>query len=386
MSGTDKKLIFIVAGEASGDALGGRLMQALKQKHGDQVDFIGIGGPMMSEQGLTSLFPMEELSLMGIFEILPHIRQLRRRVLQAAKEVNLKSPDAVITIDSPGFAHAFIKRVQVPTTKIHYVAPSVWAWKPKRVFKFKKHYDHILALLPFEPPYFEKVGLPCHFVGHSIIESGADKGEGTSFRQTYNISEKAKLLTVLPGSRRGEVERLLPIFGEAIHELFRRHKDFHCVIPAVPHLIADINYATENWPCPVTIVEGKKLETKYNAMAASNLALAASGTVALETAMASVPTVIAYKISPLTHALIRRFIKVDFGHLLNILGNRMIVPEYIQDDCTAVNLVNALEDLMVGDAASAQVEQLKTELDKLTVGGMAPSQKAAEVVWSVLSK
>ncbi|MTI09108.1 lipid-A-disaccharide synthase [Curvivirga aplysinae] len=382
----DKPLIFVVAGEASGDALGARLMKAMKRQSNNHVDFIGIGGPMMSAEGLNSLFPMEELSLMGIFEILPHIRQLRKRVLQAASVVNDQKPDAVVTIDSPGFAHAFIKRVEVKTTKIHYVAPSVWAWKPKRVFKFKEHYDHILALLPFEPPYFEKVGLPCHFVGHSILESGADQGDGASFRHRFSIPEKAKLLSVLPGSRKGEVTRLLPVFAEAVSKLVDDIPKLHCVIPAVPHLHDHIIESTTEWPCPVLVIPAKDQKLKYDSMAASNAALAASGTVALEMAMAEVPTIIAYKISPLTHFLVRRFIKVDFGHLLNILANHMIVPEFIQRHCKAKNLVRALNEILEDGKGKLQIIELKQELKKLSVDGSLPSEVAARAVLSIIQK
>lgn len=379
-----KPLIFLVAGEASGDALGARLMKALKIQSNDQMDFIGIGGPMMIEEGLNSLFPMEELSLMGLFEILPHLKQLRRRVLETATNVNQTKPDAVITIDSPGFAHAFIKRVKIDVVKIHYVAPSVWAWKPGRVHKLKEHYDHLLALLPFEPPYFEAVELPCHFVGHSILESGADKGDGKKFRIKHQIPENVKLLTVLPGSRKGEVQRLLPIFKETIRELSEDISDLHCVIPAVGHLKDEIIKSTMDWPLPVLIIPSNDQQLKYDAMAASNAALAASGTVALEMALAKVPTVIAYKISPLTHALVRRFIKVDFGHLLNILADKMIVPEFIQRDCKPKNLVPALKKVLNKIEGKQQVMALMPELNKLSVDGTVPSAKAAETVLSIL--
>ncbi len=379
-----RPLIFIVAGESSGDALGARLMKSLKLQMNDQVDFMGIGGPMMIGEGLSSLFPMEELSLMGLIEILPHLKQLRKRVIQAANEVNYNKPDMVLTIDSPGFSHAFIKRIKIKTKKVHYVAPSVWAWKPGRVHKFKKHYDHILALLPFEPPYFEKVKLPCHFVGHSILESGADLGDGPYFRKQHQISPMAKLLTVLPGSRAGEVKRLLPVFKEAVEKLSLEIEGLHCVIPTVSHLKETIIEETKNWNVPVLTIPSNDQKLKYDSMAAANVGLAASGTVALELALAKVPTVIAYKISPITHAMIRRFIKVDFGHLLNILAGKMIVPEYIQKDCTSQNLTSSLKLLFTENMGKSQILNLEEQLKKLSVNGTTPSVKAAETIIKIL--
>ena len=362
--------VFIAAGEASGDALGGRLMAALKSTPDRPVQFHGIGGPQMTEEGLTSLFPMDELSIMGLVEILPRLRHLLRRIKETADEIHRLQPDVVITIDSPGFAHQLAKKLgPVPFPKIHYVAPSVWAWKPGRVHKFKKHFDHLLALLPIEPPYFEAVGLPCHFVGHSVLESGAADGNGRRFRQKYDIAADVPLLCLLPGSRRGEITRLMPDFSRTVGILEARLPGLKVVIPTVPARAAMVREMTGSWETPPVIVEGGA--EKYDAMAACNAALAASGTVALELALARVPTVIAYRLAPLTHYIVRRLVKVDYAHLLNILMGREIVPERIQRDCRPEQLA---EDLLAlfGEGGACQIEALKPALERLNPEGGKP--------------
>lgn len=381
---TKNPLIYITAGEPSGDVLGARLMAALKARENGNIRFAGIGGDLMAEEGLVSLFPMKELSIMGLLEILPHARRLLRRIKQAAKNVDDLKPDMVLTIDSPGFAHRFAVAIKSKNiTRVHYVAPSVWAWKPKRVFKFKKHFDHLLALLPFEPPYFEKVGLPCHFVGHSIIESGADKGDGVKFRKDNNIAEDNTVLCVLPGSRSGEVGRLLPVFQQTVEKLTNQsEKPFHVVIPTVSSMADTIKKHTQNWRATVHIVEGTSV--KYDAMAASNAALAASGTVALELAMAKVPTVVAYKFSTLTHFILLRLVGDQFAHLLNIILDNEIIPERIQDDCNVENLSSDISSLL-GQKGRDQISQLKPALAQLqTPDHELPSFSAADVVLKIL--
>lgn len=377
-------LIYITAGEPSGDALGAKLMAALKERTNNKIRFMGIGGDLMAAEGLESLFPMKELSIMGLLEILPHLRRLLRRIKQAAQHVDDMKPDIVITIDSPGFSHRFvvaIKSKEIPF--VHYVAPSVWAWKPKRVFKFKKHFDHLLALLPFEPSYFEKVGLPCHFVGHSIVESGADRGDGESFRKKNNIGEDDIVLCVLPGSRTGEVMRLLATFKMTAEKLSQISPNpFHVVMPTVSGVADMVKKQVIQWDVPVHVVEG--VGAKYDAMAASNAALAASGTVALELAMAKVPTVVAYKFSPLTHFILRRLVGDQFAHLLNIILNREVVPERIQGDCTVENLTTDITSLL-GNHGLDQISQLEPALAQLQVSdSQLPSYKAADVVLKIL--
>lgn len=375
--------IFLVAGEASGDALGSRLMRAIKKLSQEDVFFYGVGGPLMEAEGLDSLFPMEELSVMGLVEILPHARQLLRRIKQTAQLVEDVAPDVVVTIDSPGFAHQLAGRIaSLSCPKIHYVAPSVWAWKPGRVHKCKRHFDHLMALLPFEPPYFEKVGLPCHFVGHSVIESGADKGDGQAFRAKHGIAPDEKLLCVLPGSRRGEVTRLLPVFEKTVEKLYARIGDFRIVVPVTQGVKPVIAEATKTWPGHAILVYGQG--EKYDAMAASNAALAASGTVALELAMAKVPTVVAYKFAPVTYFLAKRLVKTPYAHLLNTILGRFAVPERVQDACQPETLSQDILGLLGGEG-TRQIDDILPALDQLTPNNHEkPSECAARVVLDVI--
>lgn len=371
--------LYIVAGEASGDALGGRLMAGLKRLADRPVEFHGIGGTQMQAEGLSSLFPMQELSVMGLVEILPHARQLLRRLDETAADIRRVRPDAIITIDAPGFNRRLVDRVRPRSIpRIHYVAPTVWAWRPKRALKFKARFDRLLALLPFEPPWFEKVGLDCRFVGHSVLESGADKGDGAAFRMRHGLAEGTPLLCLLPGSRRGEITRLLPDFTEAVHLLGQRRPGLQVAIPIAPGVTDMVRQATAGWSTPPILVEGAA--EKFDCMAACDAALAASGTVALELALARAPTVIAYKLPAITYAIVKSLVTVDFAHLLNIMARQAIVPEHIQGDCRPALLAADLDRLM-GQAGADQVDALQPYLQQLwPPGGELPSEAAARAV------
>ncbi|MEK9662094.1 MAG: lipid-A-disaccharide synthase, partial [Alphaproteobacteria bacterium] len=249
--------VFIIAGEASGDALGGALMQALAALAGGPVSFHGIGGPDMAAQGLVSLFDYAELSVMGLVEVLPHAPRLLRRIRETASAIEQDPPDVLITIDSPGFVFRVVKRLRRRDfPRIHYVAPTVWAWKPGRVHKFRRHFDHLLALLPFEPDYFSAVGLPCTFVGHPVVERDADAAaDRQRFRAAQGIADDAPLLCVLPGSRRGELDRHIDTFGEVAAMLAKRINGLAAVMPTLPHLRTRLESATAGWPLPVAIVD-----------------------------------------------------------------------------------------------------------------------------------
>lgn len=336
-------LIFIIAGEPSGDVLGGRMMTALRELLDGNVRFAGVGGEVMRSQGLDSLFPMEELSIMGLSEIVPHLPRLLRRIRQTAQAIDEARPQAILTIDSPDFTRRVARRVRdrsIP--RIHYVAPTVWAWRPWRAKGFARDFTHLLALLPFEPPWFEPAGLPCSFVGHPVVESGADAGDGPAFRARHGIDPGNPLICVLPGSRRGEVSRLGGIFGEAIRIFADRQPDLRVVVPTVEGVGSLVETMAATWPGAPIVLRGQ--QEKYDAMAASNLAIAASGTVALELALAGLPAVIAYRVSPLTHFLVRRLlVRVKYAHLVNLIEGREIVPELIQQDCRADRLAAELK-------------------------------------------
>ena len=377
--------VYVVAGEESGEQLGGRLMASLHKQSKLPVQFYGVGGASMEANGLKSLFDMTQLSVMGLLEILPKLKslfKLRDRVVADIKSVN---PHVVITIDSPGFAHKvadkirpFCKANDIP--HIHYVCPTVWAWKPKRIYKCKKHFDALLALLPFEPKYFESVNLPCHYVGHSVVESQAGKGSGMRFKAKHKIPYNYDVIAVLPGSRRGEVTRILPVFKQALEQFAKTHPNVHAVIPTLPHLYDDMVKFTEKWQVPLTIVLG---DEKYDVFAASKFAVAASGTVSLELALSKCPAVIAYKMSPITMMMVRRMLLVKYASILNIMADKEIVPELIQTQCTVGNLLPHMEDLYKD--GRKQIRDLEPYVRQLG-GDKAgiPSDNASNVVLQYL--
>lgn len=381
-------LIYIIAGEPSGDALGGRLMSALKERTGGGVRFAGIGGERMAEQGLRSHVPLRELAIMGVAEVLPRAQRILRRVRETVAEIRRLQPAAVVTIDSSGFTWRVAQRLRdqgETLPLIHYVAPMVWAWRGGRARRMARWYDHLMVLLPFEPPYFTAVGLACSYVGHPVVESGADRGDGAGFRRRHDIPPEAPLLTVLPGSRRGEVGRLLPPFAGAVSWLAARHPDMRVVVPT-PETVAEIvGEAVKGWPARVIVVRGER--EKYDAFAASNVAVAASGTVALELAMAKLPAVVAYRINLLTHGLVRRIVKVEYVHLLNLILGSAVVPELIQEDCTADRLGHEVEHLLVNSAARVmQTTECQKALHWLGLGGLSPGLRAADTVLAVIAR
>jgi lipid-A-disaccharide synthase len=378
-------LIFLVAGEPSGDALGASLMVALKERTGGAVRFAGVGGEGMASQGLDSLFPMADLSVMGVAEVLPRLPRILRRLSETAREARRLRPAAVVTIDSPDFCFRLAKRLRgagIPL--IHYVAPSVWAWRPGRARKIAAFLDHLLALLPFEPPYFEREGLACTFVGHPVVESGVDLGDGRRFRERHGITADAPLICVLPGSRRSETSRLLPIFAQAVAGLRATRPDLAAVVPVIGAVADEVARATADWPVPTTVVHGRA--DKIDAFAAANVALAASGTVALELAMAETPTVIAYRVSPISAWLARRLVRVSYANLVNLVLDRPAVPELLQEDCRPERLTVALDALLADETAKrAQVEAGREALARLGRGGPSPGDRAAAAVLDVIA-
>ncbi len=385
--GASKPLtLFLIAGEPSGDVLGARLMAALKVRADRPVRFVGIGGPQMMVEGLEPLFPMADIALMGVFELLPSLPRLIYRFNQTVRAIRECHPDAVVTIDAPGFTFRIGRRLRsgrhpvrdVPL--IHYVAPTVWAWRPERARKIAAFLDHLLVILPFEPPWFEREGLATTFVGHSIIESGADRGDGPAFRARHAIAPSERLIVVLPGSRTTELKYLLPPFEATLARLAGTHPGLVAVVPTVAHLAARVRAAVAGWPLRTLVVEGDR--EKYDAFAAAEVALAASGTVALELALARLPAVITYRLSRITVALYRRLIKTKFANLVNVMHNRMVVPELLQEDCTPDKLTAAITTLLDNPAArQAQVEALKAVDEWLGAGGPPPSARAADAVW-----
>ena len=379
--------LFLIAGEPSGDALGARLMAAARRLTGGRVRFIGIGGEKMTAEGLVSLFPMAELTLFGVFELLPHLPNLIRRIDQTVAEIRDRRPAAVIGIDSPGFTLRVARKVRATAPGIpliHYVAPTVWAWKPKRAVKYAAIYDHLLAILPFEPPYFEREGLACSFVGHSVVEGGAGHGDAARFRAQHALEPADRLVAVLPGSRRGEVARLLPDFRATLERLLPAHPGLVAVVPTVATVRDRVAAAIADWPLRTILVEGDA--AKYDSFAAAEVALAASGTVALELALARLPAVIAYRLNPVTVALYRRLIRVKYVNLVNLMLDRMLVPELLQQDCRPERLADELARLLDDpQARRTQIEGVSEVAAWLGQGGTPPSERAARVVLDIVA-
>lgn len=377
-------LIFIVSGETSGDILAARLMAALKQETQGRVRFAGVGGPQSEKQGLQSLFPMSELSVMGFAEVVPHLPGLIRRGRETVAAARALQPDALVTVDSPDFCLRVCERVHgAGFPVIHYVAPQLWAWRPGRARKLARKLDHLMALLPFEVPFFAQYGVPCSYVGHPAIESGAGRGDGPAFRGRHNLPADAKLLCVIPGSRHAEVRRMLPIFAEAVRLLKERHPDLQVVIPVVHTAEDAVREATRDWPLPVLLLTD--LSERYDAFAASDAAMAKSGTVSLELALAGVPMAVGYTVSPATAFIVRRLINVKYASLANLLLDRAIIPEFIQENCTPQNLAETVDALLKpGEARETQLAGLREAVEVLGAPEPSPSVRAARVVLDLI--
>jgi len=391
----DKLIFFIIAGESSGDRLGAALMQGLASEYEGKVDFIGVGGPLMIEQGLESLFPMDELSIMGIAEVLPRIRRLLRRVRETADVIESSNPTVLITIDSPDFCLRVAKRAksQLPTLRvIHYVAPSVWAWRPKRAAKMARFVDHVLALLPFEPPYMEAEGMSCDFVGHPITaEQQATNAEVLEFRRSIGMSRGSQLLTLLPGSRTSEVSRLGPVFRTVVERLKKEYPNLNIAIPSVGARVELINEIFQGLDVNILDPRGmapKNAENRKRACyKASDVALAASGTVSLELAAAETPMVIAYKMHWFTAFIKRRMVRVSTATLVNLLTNTNSVPEFLLEECTADNIYRSVKELLENAGTrSAQLTVSAEAMEMLGKGNDASGSRAARSVLNFINQ
>lgn len=375
MSGPVK--LFLIAGEPSGDRLGAALMVGLRALSSG-VSFAGVGGALMQAEGFNSLFPMEELSVMGIAEVLPKYFHLKRRIRETAAAVLSSGAEALVTIDSPDFClrvAALVKAAKPQIRTIHYVAPSVWAWRPGRAAKMARVVDHVLALLPFEPPYMTAAGMSCDFVGHPVVaEALATAAERAVF------AGEGPLLLALPGSRRSEVTRLAPVFGEVIGRLKTSHPDLRVALPTVRGVADLVRDLSAGWAVVPDIIEDGG--RKRGAFAAADVALAASGTVSLELAANGCPMVIAYDMHPLTLWLMRRAALIDTVTLVNLVSETRVVPEFIGPNCRADKIAPALEGLLADQ--SAQRQAMALTMERLGQGGEAPGLRAARSVLNLL--
>jgi len=380
--------IFLLAGEPSGDVIGARLMRALhRQSENRSVRFFGVGGPRMQDQGLVSLFPMEELSLMGLIEVVPHIPKLLKRLSETRREILRRKPAMAVTIDSPSFSLRLQKGLSGNgLMRVHYVAPQVWAWRKGRAAHLGAKIDHLLALLPFEPPFFQRYGLPCSFVGHPIIEEAGRRGDGALFRKRYEQTGDAPIICLLPGSRLGEIQHHMPILKETVERLWQRFPRLRLIIPTLPSLKPILKPMVENWPIQPLILDERA--DRFDAYAASWLAIAASGTVTLELALARLPHITIYRTGAVTAWLARRMINVDHVNLVNLILNRPVVPEWLQEDCNPVRIAESALRLM--DDASLREAQ-KTSLGEVMgmlggSDGSPPSEQAARQIIDLLEQ
>ena len=377
--------VFILAGEPSGDRLGGALMAGLKELKPD-VTFDGIGGEKMQEQGLQSRFPMEELSVMGIAEVLPKYRALKARIAETAKAVLDTQPDVLITIDAPDFSLRVAKIVKQRSSirTVHYVAPTVWAWRPGRAEKMARVIDHVLALFPFEPPYFTVHGIDCDFVGHPVVaEPVATPQQADAFRQEYGIGD-APIVLVLPGSRKSEVSKLGGVFGEAVAAVAERHPTVRVVVPAAAPVADAVRDIVSNWPVQAIVLDPRDQSydvataRKRGAFRAANVALAASGTVSLELAAAQTPMVVAYRMHWASFRLIQWLALIDTVTLVNLISETRAVPEFLGPDCQPAPIANAL--LATLSNPTSQLDAMNTTMDRLGRGDIRPGLRAAQAV------
>ena len=373
--------LYLIAGEPSGDRLGAALMAGLRRLV-PAAEFQGIGGPMMQAEGLDSLFPMEELSVMGIAEVLPKYLHLKRRIREAAADVLASRPAALITIDSPDFCLRVARGVRASAPRlrtIHYVAPSVWAWRPGRARKMATVIDHVLALLPFEPPYMTAAGMTCDFVGHPVVsDPRATPAEAAAFRTAIGAGT-GPLILALPGSRRGEVARLAPVIGSVLATVKALHPDVSVVLPTVRGVAAMVRDLSSGWPIPPVVVEDAS--AKRAAFAAADVALAASGTVSLELAAVEVPMVIAYDMHWLTMRLMQRMARIDTVTLVNLVSETRAVPEFLGDRCRPDLIAPALLRLLnQGPERQAQETAMALTMIRLGQGDTPPGLRAARSV------
>lgn len=377
--------IFVIAGEPSGDRLGGALMAGLHDLV-PEVQFDGIGGPMMQAQGVVSRFDMAELSIMGIAEVAPKYFHLKRRIAETAAQVLSEKPDVLITIDSPDFCLRVAKLVKATSNirTVHYVAPSVWAWRPRRAEKMARVIDQVLALLPFEPPLMQAAGMECSFVGHPVVaEPLASDIEVTAFRAAHGLGD-APLLLVLPGSRRGEVARLSPVFGAALRQFLPQHPNMRVVVPAAGAVAKLVREQVADWSGKPLVIDPAAYEFataqahKRAAFRGATLALAASGTVSLELAAAGTPMVIAYDFNWLSRQIIKRMMLTDTATLVNLVSDTRVVPECLGQNCRPDLIAQTLTEVLANP--QAQADAMTLTMRRLGLGGEPPGLRAARAV------
>ena len=378
--------VYIIAGEPSGDILAARLMIALRKQYAN-IQFCGIGGESMAEQGFQSLFDIKDLSVMGFWEVLPKLPVILRHMKEVLTDIEQQQPNVIVSVDSWGFVSSVLsklKKRKIATPKIHYVAPQVWAWKKGRAKKAAKLMNHLMTLLPYEPQYFEKHGLATTFVGHPVIENTADLPSNLeTLRQQFGIPENARVLCVLSGSRHNEIKKLSPIFIEVVKRLQQQIPNLYLLIPSVIAMKGEVEKIFADINIPHKIVVGQ--QQRYAAFCLSEFALAASGTVSLELAACGTPHIIAYKFNYLTNKMIARLATTKYANLINIIADQPIIPEFVLHNCCADLIYPVAIDFLQNPAKrTEQAESAKIILQQLKPQDAMPSEMAAKVVSSYL--
>ncbi len=386
-SGSVTRKIFLIATEESGDRLGSSLMKVLRQRLGGAVRFEGVGGQSMAREGLVSLFPIEELSIMGLAAVVKQLPKILRLIRETATAVTEASPDILVIIDSPDFTHRVARRVRARDPSIpiiDYVSPSVWAWRPGRARAMRRYVDHVLGLLPFEPEAYRRLrGPPCSYVGHPLIEQIGQLRPGAD--EQMRREEQPPVLLVLPGSRSSEINHHMAVFGETLGLLHAQDVVFELILPTMPHLQEAVAQAVRSWPVQPRIVVREK--EKRAAFRIAHAAFVKSGTATLELAIAGVPMVAAYKVGAVEAAIMRRAIRTSSVILANLVIGENVVPEFIQEDCAPEKLLPALRDILTDSPLRQRQVEAFAKLDAImSTGNQPPSVRAADIVLATLRK
>jgi lipid-A-disaccharide synthase len=387
MSNDQDPLVFIVAGEVSGDRLGGPLMAVLKEKTGGRIRFAGVGGPEMTAQGLESLFPIELTAIMGFGGIVSRVPAYLERIRKTAAAAVAARPDIIVIIDSPDFTHRVAKRVRAAAPDIpiiDYVCPSVWAWRPWRAKAMRRYIDHVLALLPFEPDAMKRLGGPrCSFVGHPIGERAGLLRPSTPDQSRR--TSKPHIVLLMPGSRKGELQRMLGIFERAAARIAEGDPAVEFVMPAVSAHADDLTRQVATWPVPVRVVAEQA--EKDAAFRGARAALVKSGTGTLELAVAGIPMIVAYRVGHMEGLLVYPFINVSSIILANLVLGENVIPQFVQYNATPAKLAAAtLEIIRDGAARQRQVDAFKRLDDIMEIGRARPSERAADIVLAEIRK
>ena len=382
-----ERRVFLIATEESGDRLGAHLMTVLRQRLGDAVRFEGVGGRAMAREGLESLFPIEELSIIGLAAVVKDLPKILGLIKETAIAVVEAAPDILVIIDSPDFTHRVARRVRAKAPQlpiVNYVSPSVWAWRPGRARAMLKYVDHVLALLPFEPEAYQRLhGPPCSYVGHPLTEQLASLRPNAD--EAKRRAESPPVLLVLPGSRRSEIRHHMMTFGVALGRLKAQGVAFEAVLPTMPHLQEAVTAGLKYWRVQPRVVIGE--QEKRAAFRIARAALAKSGTVTLELALAGVPMVAAYRTGAMEAFILRRAIRVNSVILANLVVGENVVPEFLQENCTAERLLPVLHELL-GDTElrRRQVEAFARIESIMSTGNQPPSVRAADIVLAEMRK